>query len=237
MDTFEDIAQRVRALLEELPPHVLLVAAVKTRSAEDARAAAAAGVTALGHNYVQEAETMRDALARPADEQTRDLQWRLIGHLQRNKAKRAVQLFDVIETVDSLRLARALDRHCAEAGKVMPVLIEVNSAGEANKSGVAPEEGEDLARATAELPHLRLRGLMTMGPASGDPEEARPCFRRTKELFDRLADLGLPDVEMRELSMGMSDSYRAAIEEGANVVRIGSRLFGPRGSAVAHDRH
>ena len=224
----QSIADRTRQTLASLPPHVLLVAASKTRTPEEVRAAAEVGVTAVGHNYVQEAETMRQALSEWESQRAEPLRWHLIGHLQRNKARRAVSLFDMIETVDSLRIAQAVDRHCAEIGKVMPVLIEVNSGRESSKTGVPANEVEALARQIARLEHLRLHGVMTMGPQGGDPEDARPYFRLTKELFDRLAALRIENVEMRFLSMGMSNSYLVAIEEGANVVRLGTRLFGAR---------
>ena len=215
------IAERAAAILEALPPHVTLVAACKTRTAEEVREVVAAGVQALGHNYVQEAQDMVNALGRVA-------KWHMIGHLQRNKAKLAVDLFDVIETVDSRRLADAIERHCAAAGKTMSVLIEVNSGEESNKTGVEPGEVDALARHISTLGHVCLEGLMTMGPVAGDPESARPYFRMTKAIFDQLADAGLPNVHMRALSMGMSNSYEVAIEEGANVVRVGTKLFGPR---------
>ena len=221
-------ADRARQTLASLPPHVLLVGAAKTRTPEEVRAAAEVGVTALGHNYVQEAETMRQALSEWESRRAEPLRWHLIGHLQRNKARRAVALFDMIETVDSVRIAQAVDRYCAEIGKVMPVLIEINSGRESSKTGVPPDEAEALARQIARLENMQLQGLMTMGPQGGDPEDARPYFRLTKELFDRLASLRIENVEMRFLSMGMSNSYLVAVEEGANVVRLGTRLFGAR---------
>jgi pyridoxal phosphate enzyme (YggS family) len=152
----------------------------------------------------------------------------MIGHLQRNKAKKAVKLFDLIETVDSWRLAVALDRHCAAAGKVMPVLIEINSGREASKTGILPEEVDDLVRRLSELSNIQVQGLMTMGPRFGNPEDARPYFRATREIFDRLSAQNLLNVAMRTLSMGMSNSYLVAIEEGANMIRIGTKLFGER---------
>jgi len=216
-----DITDNVAAILSALPAHVTLVAACKTRSAEEVRAAVDAGVTALGHNYVQEAEDMIGQLGAIAP-------WHMIGHLQRNKAKKAVEVFDVIETVDSVRLANAIDRHAAVAGKVMRVLIEVNSGEEPNKDGAKPADVDAFAQHIASLEHVKLEGLMTMGPFSGDPEAARPYFRKTKESFDSLAAAQIPGVEMRVLSMGMSNSYEVAVEEGATMVRIGTKLFGPR---------
>jgi len=211
-----------------LPKGVLLVGAAKMRSPDEARAAIEAGLQAIGHNYVQQAEVMRQALREWEARTERRVRWHLIGHLQRNKAGKAVRLFDMIETIDSLRLARAVDHHCASAGKVMPVLIEINSGRESNKTGVPPDEAEKLAREIAPLPNIRIQGLMTMGPRFGEPEEARPYFRLTKELFDDLSSADLGDGEMRYLSMGMSNSYKIAIEEGANIVRIGTKLFGAR---------
>ena len=218
----DGIRKRVAQALASLPEGVRLVGAAKTRAPEEVVAAVDAGLTAVGHNYVQEAEAMFDAVGRRVE-------WHLIGHLQRNKAKRAVALFDVIETLDSLRLANAIDRHAADAGKVMRVLVEINSGEESSKTGVRPEEVDDLVRQVAELPHIRVAGLMTMGPAFGDPENARPYFRITRQAFQRLGAAEIPNVDMRHLSMGMSNSYQVAMEEGANVVRIGTRLFGPRG--------
>ena len=188
---------------------------------DELRAAVAGGVTIIGHNYVQEAERSIAALGRV-------VKWHCIGHLQRNKAKKAAALFDMIETIDSRRIAVAVDRACASMNKVMPVLIEVNSAEEESKDGVAPVQVEALIRELVDLEHIRVEGLMTMGPFSEDPEDSRPGFQRTKALFDHLAGLDLPGVGMRHLSMGMSDSYQVAIEEGATMIRIGTRLFGPR---------
>jgi len=224
----QTIAERVKDLLASLPKGVLLVGAAKMRSPDEAKAAIEAGLQAIGHNYVQQAEAMRQALREWEARTEQRVRWHLIGHLQRNKAGKAVRLFDMIESIDSLRIARAVDRHCAAAGKVMPVLIEINSGRESNKTGVSPDDVEKLAREIAPLPNIHIRGLMTMGPRFGDPEEARPYFRLTKELFDNLSSADLGDGEMRYLSMGMSNSYKVAIEEGANIVRIGTMLFGAR---------
>ena len=224
----QTIADRVKLVLASLPSHVLLVAAAKTRAPEEVRAAVEAGVTAIGHNYVQEAEAMRHALHDWESQARREVRWHLIGHLQRNKAKKAAPLFDMIETIESVRIARAVDRHCAAIGKTMPVLIEINSGRESSKTGVPPGDVEGLAREIDGFENLRLQGLMTMGPRFGNPEDARPYFRLTKELFDRLSSASLQNGQMRYLSMGMSNSSQVAIEEGANIVRIGSRLFGER---------
>lgn len=225
----ENLELLVKTIKGSLPPHVLLVAAAKTRTAAEVKTAIISGITAVGYNYVQEAETMRQALKEwETKEAPHQVQWHLIGHLQRNKVKKAVELFDVIETIDSLRIAEAVNRHCSVVGKVMPVLIEINSGRESNKTGVPPDEVVSLVRQVAELPHVKIQGLMTMGPRFGDPEEARPYFRLTKNLFDQLAAENVPNTKMKYLSMGMSNSYEQAIEEGANIVRIGTKLFGPR---------
>ena len=216
-----EIAVSVERILEAVPPDVIVVAAAKGRTTAEVKAALQAGLRHVGHNYVQEAQAMIPALGN-------DVTWHMIGHLQRNKVKRAVQLFDVIETVDSWRLAVALDRRCAALGQIMPVLVEINSGQEASKAGVLPQDVDDLMQRLNDLQNIRVRGLMTMGPRFGDPEQARPYFRATRAAFERIAAWDLSNVTMRTLSMGMSNSYRVAIEEGANLVRVGTRIFGHR---------
>jgi len=215
------IRERVQEILKELPPGVKLEGAAKTRTPEEILEAVEAGLTIIGENYVQEAERAVEAIGARAE-------WHMIGHLQTNKAKKAVRVFDMIETVDSMKLAMEIDKCCEKLGKVMPVLVEINSGGEEQKAGVLPEKAVDLIREMAGLKHIRVMGLMTMGPLSGDPEESRPYFRKTREIFDRVKAMDLPNVEMTWLSMGMSDSYRVALEEGANLVRVGTKIFGPR---------
>ncbi len=215
------VSENVRSLLAELPPGVRLMAAAKGRRPEEVLEAVEAGISLIGENYVQEGVAARSAVGARAE-------WHFIGHLQTNKVRSAVEVFDLIETVDSLRLAREVDRRSAETGKVMPVLIEVNSGRESQKFGVPAEKVAGLARELAGLEHIRLDGLMTMGRLAADPEESRPDFRQTKRLFDELRSLSLPGVRIVTLSMGMSDTYRLAIEEGANLVRLGTRIFGPR---------
>ena len=215
------IAERVKAILAELPEGVELEAAAKTRTAAEIEAAIAAGVKIIGENYVQEALKVKEKVKLPA-------KWHLIGHLQKNKVKKAVEIFDMIETVDSYELAEEINKRCQKINKVMPVLIEINSGKEPQKAGVMPEETIDLIKRVARLPYIQIMGLMTMGPWLEDPEKLRPYFRLTKELFEEIKTLNLPNVEMRYLSMGMSDSYKVAIEEGANLVRIGTKIFGER---------
>ena len=215
------ISQNVSQILAELPDGVELVTAAKTRTPQEVLEAVSAGVEIIGENYVQEAEEAYQLVGTRA-------KWHFIGHLQRNKVKRAVKLFDMIETVDSEALAREIDKRCAQIGKVMPVLIEINSGREPQKSGVFPEDAEELAKKISSFNNIRVAGLMTMGPRFGDPEASRPYFVATKQIFDRIKELNLPDVEMKYLSMGMTNSYRVAIEEGANIIRIGSQIFGQR---------
>jgi pyridoxal phosphate enzyme (YggS family) len=216
-----EIASRVKSVLDAVPPGVTVIAAAKGRSLLEVEAVIEAGITHVGHNYVQEAADMIPAVRRRVT-------WHMIGHLQRNKVLEAIHLFDMIETLDSVRLARAINERCAAHDKTMPVLIEINSGRERSKTGVLPEKVNELAAAVAGMEHLHLEGLMTMGPRFGDPEDARPYFRATREAFERLADSDLPNITMRYLSMGMSNSYQVAIEEGANLVRIGTALFGSR---------
>jgi pyridoxal phosphate enzyme (YggS family) len=215
------IQENVRKLLEEIPGNVTLQAAAKSRTPAEVREAVEAGVTVIGENYVQEAEAALQAIGRPVP-------FHFIGHLQTNKVKKAVGIFDMIETVDTVKLAREIDRRCGQTGNRMPVLIEVNSGREPQKFGVLPENLEDLVREVSELAHIQVQGLMTMGPFSGDPENARPYFRETKKSFDRIRSLNIPNVEMTVLSMGMSNSFRVAIQEGATMIRVGTLLFGPR---------
>jgi PLP dependent protein len=219
------IRDNVKRIIEELGPGVSLVAAAKTRTPEEIREAVEAGVQIIGENYVQEASLVIEALGRRTE-----ARFHFIGRLQGNKAKKAVELFDMIETVDSVRLAMEIDRHAAAAGKTMPVLIEINSAREIQKSGVFPEQAGALVREIALLKNIRVSGLMTMGPFLENPEAIRPYFRETRACFERISAMDIPGVEMRILSMGMSDSYGIAVEEGANQVRIGTALFGPRTS-------
>jgi hypothetical protein len=215
------IKENIRNLLQELPPDVELVAAAKQQTPEKILVAIEAGIRIIGENYLQEAVAAFRAIGRR-------ISWSFIGHLQKNKVKRAVEIFDLIETVDSVELAEEINKRGAAQGKIMPVLIEVNSGREPQKFGAFPEKVEDLARAIINFPNLKLSGLMTMGPFEGNPEDARPYFRETKKVFDYLKNLNLPGADLRILSMGMTNSYRLAIEEGATRVRIGTKIFGPR---------
>ena len=215
------IKENVERILKELPEGVQLGAAAKTRTPEEIIEAIEAGLMIIGENYVQEAEKAFQVIGNRA-------KWHMIGHLQRNKAKKAVRVFDMIETVDSMKLAGEIDKSCGKINKIMPILVEINSGEESQKSGVMPENAIPLIREMSSLENVKIVGLMTMGPFAGDPEDSRPYFRKTREIFEQLKDLNVPHVEMKVLSMGMSNSYRVALEEGANLVRIGTKLFGER---------
>jgi hypothetical protein len=224
VDARNSIEERARRLLSDIPAGVAVVAAAKTRTPDEVRAVLAAGISIVGENYVQETEAAQAAVGRAA------ARWHLIGHLQRNKAKDAVRLFDLIQTVDSVRLAEAVDAASRALGRVTPILVEVNSAREPQKSGVLPEDATDFVRTLERLEAIHVVGLMTMGPLVADLEALRPAFRETQRLFDKLSRLALERARMQILSMGMSESYRVAIEEGATMVRVGTALFGPRAS-------
>ena len=206
------------------PEDIALMAVSKTFPAERIREAYDAGLRMFGENRVQEFAGKANAL--------RDLhsaEWHLIGHLQTNKATKAVELFAAVDSVDSLRLAQKLNASAQQLGKKLKVLIEINVGGEAAKSGVAPEslELEELLSAAPELEYLEFRGLMTIPPFNDDPREARPYFRKLRDLRDQIARR-LPGFNMRELSMGMSHDFEVAIEEGSTCVRVGTAIFGER---------
>lgn len=204
------------------PRSIQLVAVSKTVSMEKIKTAVEAGITVFGENYIQEATNKISAM----DDDS--VKWHFIGHLQTNKAKYAVNFFDLIHTVDSLKLASAINRHAQKINKIQPVLIQVNLSGESSKSGIKKEETLDLIRRVSELSNLSVKGLMTMPPYFNDPENARPFFKTLADLREEIRSEAIPGVEMTELSMGMSGDYPVAIEEGATLVRIGTSIFGER---------
>ncbi|OPX33682.1 MAG: YggS family pyridoxal phosphate enzyme [Desulfobacteraceae bacterium 4484_190.1] len=215
------IKANVMEISKQLPRGVELVAAAKTRTPEEVLEAVDAGIRIIGENYVQEAETACQAIGRR-------VRWHMIGHLQSNKVKKAVKIFDMIETVDSVKLAKAINRACAAIGKIMDILIEINSGEELQKTGVMPEDAVSLIKDISGFKNIQIMGLMTMGPFAGDPEDSRPYFQKTKKLFEEIKGLDLPGVKMEYISMGMSNSYKVALSEGANFVRIGTKIFGER---------
>jgi PLP dependent protein len=228
-----NIKEKYKQLRNEIPDHVKIVLAGKTKTTDEIREVIEAGATDIGENYVQEAEFIKKELG----EQAKSVNWHMIGHLQKNKINKALPLFDMIQTVDSLKKARDIDKRAAKAGKkLIPVLIEINIGNEDSKTGLRPEEFEPFEDYMnkfitdfSAFQHLQLEGLMTMGPRFGNPEDSRLYFRRTKHIFDTIKnDISLPNVKMKYLSMGMSNSYKVAIEEGSNMVRPGTVVFGKR---------
>ncbi len=205
------------------PAAVKLVAVSKTHPASTVREAIDAGVTVFGENKVQEADPKIAEIGRE------DAKWHLIGHLQSNKARKAVQLFDVIESLDSVDLAKRLERICVEEGRsVLPVLVEVDLAREATKSGIAEVELPELVAVLQDCVCLRFDGLMVLPPFFEDPEAARPFFQRLRAIRDGLLADGAFGTGTGELSMGMSHDFEVAIEEGATIVRVGTAIFGDR---------
>ena len=215
------IKKNVKKILDELPENVELVAAAKTRSPGEIEEVIKAGVKIIGENYIQEAEKAFEAIGKK-------VKWHFIGHLQKNKVKKSVKIFDMIETVDSYPLAYEINERCKEIDKIMPILIEINSGKEEQKFGIFPEDALDLIQEISPLPQMKIMGLMTMGPRFGNPEDSRPYFIETRKIFEKIKALNLPRVEMEYLSMGMTNSYKIAIEEKANMVRIGTLIFGKR---------
>ncbi len=215
------IKENVKRLLHEIPEGVTLVAAAKERNAEEISEAIGAGIKIIGEKYLQDTLKVINNVKERAE-------WHFIGHLQTNKVKKAIDIFDMIESVDSLKLAKEIERCCEKRNKIMPVLIEINSGEERQKHGVPPSDVKQLMKEISSFGHVRIMGLMTLGPRFGDPEESRPYFRKTREISEQIKDLNLPNVDMKYLSMGMTNSYKIAIGEGANLIRIGTKIFGKR---------
>ena len=215
------IVDNAKRLRREIPDYVTIVAASKTRTASEILELLDSGLRDVGENYVQEAQEKFEVIGSKA-------RWHCIGHLQRNKVKKAVEIFDLIQTVDSLKLAEEIDKRCAFINRRMPIMIEVNSGREEKKAGVFPENVFELIESLSSLENISVVGLMTMGPLTDDQEEIRPYLRLTRELFEEISMQKIERVQMRYLSMGMSGSYKVAIEEGSNMVRLGTIIFGER---------
>ncbi|MDD4357312.1 MAG: YggS family pyridoxal phosphate-dependent enzyme [Smithellaceae bacterium] len=219
-----NIRQRMTAAAKRSgrnPADIQLMAVSKTVPAERIREALNAGITWFGENYVQEAREKIPEIGR-------DASWHMIGHLQTNKVKYVVNLFDWIHSVDRLELAKELDKRAAQNQKTLKVLIEVNVSGEASKNGIEPSRVLELVRQISVLPSLSIQGLMTMPPYSENPEDARPYFIALRRLRDEIAGEHIPGVRTKELSMGMTGDFEVAIEEGATIVRVGRAIFGER---------
>jgi len=223
-DHIASIRQRMLAAAARAgrnPESIRLMAVSKTVMPEQIRQAIDAGVTLLGENYVQEAREKIPAVGH-------DVEWHMIGHLQTNKAKYVVALFDWIHSIDRLELASELDKRAGQHNRKLNVLIEVNVSGEDSKSGAEPSQVPDLVRQVSLLPNLSIQGLMTMPPYSDNPENSRPFFIALRRLRDQIAAARIPGVSMNELSMGMTDDFEVAIEEGATIIRVGRAIFGAR---------
>ena len=228
----ESIAHRVQSVLTRIRSAaekagrpagaVRLVAATKTVTVEHITEGVRAGLSILGENRVQEALSKITAFSQTP------VQWHFIGHLQRRKVRSVMGLFDLIHSVDSLELAQEIDRRTGETDRQQNVLLEVNIGKEPTKSGFSPDDVLRLIPTMAQLSHIRIKGLMAIPPPTADPDSARPYFRQLHDLTRQVAELDLPTVRMDELSMGMSNDYEVAIEEGATLVRVGSAIFGAR---------
>jgi PLP dependent protein len=226
-----DTASNIRVIQERIvaaatragrnPVDIQLMAVSKTVPPERIRQAMEAGVKIFGENYVQEAREKIPAVGQAAE-------WHMIGHLQTNKVKYVINLFDWVHSVDRLELARELDKRSGQHDRKLNVLIEVNVSGEESKNGVEPSQVMELVRQVSVLPNLSVRGLMTMPPYSDDPETSRPYFKALHKLHDDISAAAIPGVVMDELSMGMTDDFEVAIEEGATIVRVGRAIFGER---------
>jgi PLP dependent protein len=226
-----DVAANYRKIIDRIseaalrvgrnPREIKLLAAAKSQNVELVQAAIAAGVRLIGENYVQEAEEKRHAISEAVE-------WHMIGHLQRNKVKAALSTFDLIQSLDSVALARELAKEGRRNGKRVRTLIEVNLGDEQSKSGIGRDKVAELVKSVSELAHLQVEGLMAVPPFKENPEEIRPYFRSLKELQVELQGRKIPNGSFNELSMGMTHDYPIAIEEGATIVRIGTALFGSR---------
>ncbi len=199
---------------------ITLVAVSKTVPPARINEAIGAGIRIIGENKVQEAQQKFDEVD--------EVNWHMVGHLQTNKVKYALKIFDLIQSVDTYHLAEEINKRAEKDGKKVPVLIEVNTSGEESKYGCNPEEAEDLVFRVSQLPSVEVKGLMTIGLFSEDPALVRPCFIKLREIFENLKTQNIPNAKIDTISMGMSADFDLAIEEGSNMVRIGTAIFGPR---------
>lgn len=212
------------------PAEITLVAVTKTVPLEDILVAIKAGVKDIGENRIQEAREKIPLIKKHTEisDIIQNLKFHLVGYLQTNKVKVAVELFDLIQSVDRIALAEEINKRAGKLNKIQSILIEVNTSGEVTKAGVAPDNLLELVEKISFFPNLKVCGLMTIGPLTTDKDKIRASFRLLRNLAQKISDLKIPKVEMRFLSMGMSDDYEIAIEEGANMLRIGRAIFGER---------
>jgi len=220
-ENLEKIEEKIRVkaqLAGRDAKEITLVAVTKTIEADIVEGAIAAGVNIIGESRVQEAKEKYGKVKSK-------IIWHLVGHLQRNKAKDAVKIFDLLHSVDSAKLSKEIDKQARKIGKIQEILIEVNVSGEQSKYGLDPEEVITFLKEVSRLPNVKIKGLMTMAPFYENPEDCRPCFRKLKELMEKVKTENIKNVEMTYLSMGMSNDFEVAIEEGSNMVRIGRAIF------------
>ena len=219
LETINEKIKKTALKANRNPQEIKLVAVTKTATIEQIKEAISAGVKIIGENKVQEAKEKYQIL-------TAGIEWHLVGHLQTNKVKYAIEIFDLIHSVDSIKLAKEIDRRSLQFGMITNVLVEVNVSGEETKYGIKPEEVEPFLKEISEFSRTRVRGLMTIAPIAEDKEEVRPYFRKLRELFKEIKSKNIKNVKMDYLSMGMTEDFEVAVEEGANMVRIGRGIFG-----------
>lgn len=224
-ENVQKVQERVRRACERArrdAQSVRLIAVTKTFGVEKIRAAVEAGIKDIGENFVQELREKRQVLDDPS------IRWHFVGHLQSNKVKYIADYIHLIHSLDHRSVAEEVDKRGAKNGRVLDVLVEVNTSGEKSKFGLQPESTVEFVKSIAGLRNLKVKGLMTIGPFLPDPEDSRPAFRTLREVRDEVARSGIENVEMTELSMGMTNDFEVAIEEGATMIRIGTAIFGPR---------
>jgi len=217
------VKDNILEIKKQIPGSVTIVAVTKGRSVEEIKEALDAGITDIGENRVQEALLKHEAL-RTMNYEPR-AKWHMVGHLQSNKVKEAVEIFDLIQSVDTLDLARKIGKEAAKVNKIQDILIEVKTSQEATKFGFSPDKTAEAVGEISKLQNIRIQGLMTIAPLAADPEKSRPYFKALRELRDRINSLQLTAYSLQLLSMGMTDDFKIAIEEGSNMIRLGRALF------------
>jgi pyridoxal phosphate enzyme (YggS family) len=227
-DNIIEIRKRISLACSKVdrdPGAITIVAVSKGRTPEQIRQAVQAGLTDIGENKVQEA-LLKHRLLSTVNSELSTIKWHMVGHLQSNKVKEAVEIFDLIQSVDSLRLAEEIDKQAARIKKIQDILIEVKTSAEESKFGLKPEETIEVIKEVAKFKNISIKGLMTIAPIMDNPQDARPYFRMLRELKDRINSLSTVNRELLTLSMGMTDDFEVAIAEGSNMVRIGRAIFG-----------
>ncbi len=223
-ENLEQLRARILKVCEKVkrdPEEIKIVAVSKNVAVERIKEALDSGIQIIGENKVQEAQAKYNQI-------DKKILWHLVGHLQTNKVKKALEIFDLIQSVDSLKLAVKINGCAQEKNKVFPILIEVNTSGEKTKYGVKPEETQTLVKKLAELKNLKLKGLMTIAPLTDDKEKVKESFQNLRKTYDESKNMNIPNVDLEYLSMGMSSDFEMALEEGSNMLRIGTAIFGPR---------